>query len=406
MPSEVAKPINAKCRYMLANDNYDTYINEGGIRSTKTTLSNFKFMRNVIKSGPGNYLITATSLDAIEANMLKGDKFSILRLFPQFKVVDKNELVCGDRTIYLVGASNRSDWQRIRGRTIRGWYADEVNLCPTSFIDEALNRMTQESRRLKIWTLNPVEQTHAIYEDYIDLWRKVEPQRTLYTHFNLLDNPIMTIDDVIREKQLRSTASFNRYILGLRGNTEGMIYIDFKPQDHIITDASKYKFMRFAIGVDFGESKSDNVFTLVGFTEGWNEVIILDELNLKGSTTYDAVADEYRKFVTKAKQKYNVTCAYMDKANPGRIEFMPKGLGVVHERSLKKPIFDRIMWTNTLFKLNRLYVMNHCKKTINAFQSAVWDKNGKRLDDGSYGVDNLDAFEYAFEPFVKYLRLV
>ena len=45
--------------------------------------------------------------------------------------------------------------------------------------------------------------------------------------------------------------------------------------------------------------------------------------------------------------------------------------------------------------------MSNCKKTIEAFQSAVWDKKYQtkdvRLDDGSYNIDSLDAQEYAVE---------
>ena len=45
--------------------------------------------------------------------------------------------------------------------------------------------------------------------------------------------------------------------------------------------------------------------------------------------------------------------------------------------------------------------MRHCKASIDAFQSAVYDSKKQedvRLDDGSTNIDSLDSAEYTTEP--------
>ena len=52
-------------------------------------------------------------------------------------------------------------------------------------------------------------------------------------------------------------------------------------------------------------------------------------------------------------------------------------------------------------------MLKNCQHLIGSFRSAVWDdkKNeDKRLDNFSYEVDPLDAFEYAIEPMKNQLQ--
>lgn len=378
----------------------------GGVRSGKTVIGTIKFFESVLSKGDGDYLITASSLGAIGTNILNVKKYGALSLYPQFKkttIEGRHVLVFGGIKIWLIGAANRSDFERLRGATLRGWFADEINLCPESFIEEAFKRMMADSEPIVVWTWNPDIETHYIYTKYVDVYLKAYPEECMYLEFNLLDNPIMTMKDVIHAKLTMSTQAFQRYVLGRRGSTEGMCYLDFSKNKHIINDTEGLKIVRYSVGVDFGESKSQNVFTLVGFTSGFEHMVVLDEVNLPGTITYDVLKTQYTVAIKRWKEKYgynSITSAYMDKATPRKIEMMPQGLGVLNKSCRKEAIFNRIMWVNTLMNSNRFYVLSHCKNTIDAIQSAVWDKNGKRLDDGSYSVDNLDAMEYAFEPFI------
>lgn len=53
-----------------------------------------------------------------------------------------------------------------------------------------------------------------------------------------------------------------------------------------------------------------------------------------------------------------------------------------------------------LFGCDAYKIMSHCKKTIEAFQNAVWQQNTNkdiRLDDGKMNIDTLDAQEYSTE---------
>jgi hypothetical protein len=69
--------------------------------------------------------------------------------------------------------------------------------------------------------------------------------------------------------------------------------------------------------------------------------------------------------------------------------------------ALKKPINDRIRCACKLQGAGRFFIMSHCKTTIDAYASAVYDSKqiteDVRLDNGTSNIDTLDATEYAYE---------
>ena len=140
-------------------------------------------------------------------------------------------LSCGEKKIYCVGANNKIAYQRIRGMSIGGWYADEINLHNKLFIEEAIRRTIQSQQRRIFWTLNPDVPNHFIYQNYIDYYGSnselaEEVGGYKYWHFVLADN------SAISEEQRRQIIAdyegkefeYRRYILGQRVLAEGNIY--------------------------------------------------------------------------------------------------------------------------------------------------------------------------------------
>lgn len=75
--------------------------------------------------------------------------------------------------------------------------------------------------------------------------------------------------------------------------------------------------------------------------------------------------------------------------------------------SVKNAISDRIRATAYLMEHHRIKIVRGaCDDLVEAFCSAVWDPkkhDDERLDNFTYNVCILDAFEYAFEEYINAL---
>ena len=82
-----------------------------------------------------------------------------------------------------------------------------------------------------------------------------------------------------------------------------------------------------------------------------------------------------------------------------------RGYKIPVKNSIKKPIQDRIMFTNLLVATSRFFIyIKDCETLNDALIEAVYDdkKNeDTRLDDFTSDIDTLDAFEYSFESVMK-----
>ena len=56
-----------------------------------------------------------------------------------------------------------------------------------------------------------------------------------------------------------------------------------------------------------------------------------------------------------------------------------------------------------MFATHRIKIHQRCENFIESLESAIWDPNKEdtRLDDGTFNVDVLDAFEYAFARYLS-----
>ena len=187
---------------------------------------------------------------------------------------------------------------------------------------------------------------------------------------------------------------------------EGVIYRNFAddPERYIIDNPPEIKFA--TIGVDFGGNESATAFSCTGYTNGFREVVTLEEYYQKGITSPSALEAAFLDFVRICKSKYRVTAAYCDSAEQTLIQGLKtaalrEGVGIIVKNAQKRPINERIRAYCILMGSDRYRIMRRCKHTIEALQTAVWDGKSMtkdiRLDDGTYNIDSLDALEYSTE---------
>ena len=116
--------------------------------------------------------MTGNTLGSISRNCIYGDYGFIAitggKAKPKTDTDGSKYLQLGPKKIFYCGADNDSSFKKIRGLTIGGWYADEIQLHAKTFIETALARSfaaigasTQTSRMSETVKTAPVSATDS-----------------------------------------------------------------------------------------------------------------------------------------------------------------------------------------------------------------------------------------------------
>jgi PBSX family phage terminase large subunit len=396
-----ALPLGDKSRLAIACDGFLT-VYEGSVRSAKTVTSLVQWYRYVLSSPENVFLMSGNTLGSISRNCIIGDYgfVSITGGKAQQRTdTDGSKfLQLGKKKIYYCGADNIASFKKIRGLSIGGWYADEINLHHRDFIETAFARSFASQDRQNIWTLNPDAPNHWIYGEYIDKYLDDKTAGYNYFHFTLDDNPALS---ETRKAEIASQFTgvfYKRYVLGLRVRAEGQIYTSFS--DANIIDELPKNIYRVTLALDFGGNKS----ATAGCAVGWYledrrlKIVILDEFYDTKNKSVESIHQGWKTFCQRFTR---VERCFGDSAEQLIIKSLNADPGLPHmDNAMKRPVLDRIRLYDMLFAQDRAKIMRKCKETISAFENACWDDKASedvRLDNGTTNIDSLDAAEYAIE---------
>ncbi len=398
-------PASAEAKARMRDTGYLTCW-EGAVRSGKTTESLVAWLYYVLQSPDRAFIMSGNTQGSLTKNCIDND-FGLIALTAgaATKEVDRdgNRFISfAGNKIYYVGADNKRSYKKIRGMTVGGWYADEINLHDRGFVEEAFRRTFASRDRRHFWTLNPDVPTHWIYTDFIDAYGKDSLPGFRLHHLTLDDNPAIT--DVRKTEIARqySGVFYQRYVLGMRVRAEGSCYPSF--HDGLVLDEYPDNILFVQIGVDIGGTGSATAFEAVGFFKPKDKpvcVAVLDEHYDRENHSTEKVLRDFAAFVHRCRDRgWKVSDGYVDSAEQLILKSM-RNLGVVNiHNSRKHPVNDRIRFADVMMARERFYIMRDCRATYDAIHGAVWDdkKNGEeRLDDGTSNIDSLDAMEYAYE---------
>lgn len=389
----------------------DGIIADGAIRSGKTVSMALSFVIWAMESfREQNFAMCGKTIGSFRRNVL-----SVLKQMLSsrgYTVIDHRadnlvEITRGNITnsFYVFGGKDERSQDLIQGITLAGIFFDEVALMPESFVNQGTGRCSIAGS--KFWfNCNPDTPAHWFKKEWVD---KREEKNLLHLHFTMDDNMSLSDDIKRRYRDMYSGVFFKRYIQGLWVAAEGVIYDQFveHKESYIIDEPPKVRYA--TIGVDFGGTGSAHSFTLTGFTQDW-DVVVLDEFywnnKEKGRLSPTELEEKFIDFCQRAKTKYKVYEAYCDSAEQTLIEGFENAVSRAHVsisvRNAKKgAINDRIAFYNSLMAQHRFYIMRGCTATIGALENAVYsDKNPTkdiRLDDGTVNIDSLDSMEYSTE---------
>lgn len=402
---------------------YDALICDGAVRSGKTSIMMWAFVRWAMENFSGQrFGVCGRTVDSCTKNIIV--PFTAMSLAKERYIIrwrrgDKvMEVRRGAVTNYfeVFGGKDEASYTLIQGRTLAGVLLDEVVLMPRSFVEQALARCSVDGARL--WfSCNPGSPHHWFYQEWI---KRSRERNALYLHFEMTDNPGLSKRTLERYENMYAGIFYDRYVRGLWVAAEGIVYKDFAndTEKYLIGDPLEWakqngaSFSIISIGVDFGGTKSATKFQATGITKDFRVVALEEEYIKNEEIDPNALNRRFATFCQLITSKYGYSQTRADSAETVLIRGLDHTaqkmrLGTQVKNAMKLQITDRIRLVVLLMKQGRFKVSRNCPHLIDALQTAIYDPDkfeDERLDDGTSDVDSLDAFEYSIEPYYKDLE--
>lgn len=402
---------------------YDALICDGAVRSGKTSIMMWAFVRWAMENFSGQrFGVCGRTVDSCTKNIIV--PFTAVSLAKERYIIrwrrgDKvMEVRRGAVTNYfeVFGGKDEASYTLIQGRTLAGVLLDEVVLMPRSFVEQALARCSVDGARL--WfSCNPGSPHHWFYQEWI---KRSRERNALYLHFEMTDNPGLSKRTLERYENMYAGIFYDRYVRGLWVAAEGIVYKDFAndTEKYLIGDPLEWakqngaSFSIISIGVDFGGTKSATKFQATGITKDFRVVALEEEYIKNEEIDPNALNRRFATFCQLITSKYGYSQTRADSAETVLIRGLDHTaqkmrLGTQVKNAMKLQITDRIRLVVLLMKQGRFKVSRNCPHLIDALQTAIYDPDkfeDERLDDGTSDIDSLDAFEYSIEPYYKDLE--
>ncbi len=381
-------------------------ISVGAVRSGKSYLDYIRIPYRILNAEKvGNIALLGNTLGSLERNILMpmramyGDRL-VGRISPNGKVkLFGRECLC-------FGAGKSGGADKLQGSGLIYAYGDEITTWNEGTFQMLKSRLDREKSCFD-GSCNPASPSHW-FKKFLD--EGVKNGTVSMHHFVIEDNTRLPESFVTALKQeYAGTVYYDRYILGLWCNAEGLIYRQFADDSEKFIvesdDINASDIIMADIGVDFGGNGSATAFNLTGYTKGLEKIITLDEYYTKDLITPARLEMDFVEFVRRAKEKYPRLCdVYCDSAEQVLIRGLKnaiarENIAVQLHNAKKSEILQRIRFYNAIIGQGRYKIARHCVHTIEAFKTALWQGGAidRRLDDGSTNIDSLDAQEYSTE---------
>ena len=206
---------------------YDALICDGAVRSGKTSIMMWAFVRWAMENFSGQrFGVCGRTVDSCTKNSIV--PFTAMSLAKERYIIrwrrgDKvMEVRRGAVTNYfeVFGGKDEASYTLIQGRTLAGVLLDEVVLMPRSFVEQALTRCSVDGA--KLWfSCNPGSPQHWFYLEWI---KRHKERNALYLHFEMTDNPGLSEKTLERYQNMFTGVFYDRYIRGLWVLAEGLVY--------------------------------------------------------------------------------------------------------------------------------------------------------------------------------------
>ena len=300
----------------------------GARRCGKTYMDNLYTIPKRIferKGLDGLYCIFGVSKGTIERNVLQPLRQIYGRNMVGTIGSNNTAKIFGEE-VYCLGCEKANQVSKIQGTSIKYAYGDEVaKWCQDVFV--MIQASLDKDYSCFDGALNPENQSHWLKKDFLDLVD--EKGLDVYVqHYTIFDNPFLSkefVDNLCKEYE--GTVYYDRLILGMWKNAEGLIYRQFA--DHpdmfikdkaVDKDGNPLNFLLISIGIDYGATKGETEFKATGITRVFREVWTIDEELLVGIHSPEQIYEKFVEFYWRVVGQYGkVTHAFGDYGALGQV---------------------------------------------------------------------------------------
>ena len=371
---------------------YDAIICDGAVRSGKTSIMMWAFVRWAMENFSGQrFGICGKTVDSCAKNIivpftamtLAKEKYT-MRWRRSEKILEVRR---GTTTNWfeVFGGKDKSSAALIQGRTLAGVLLDEVALMPRSFVEQALARCSVDGNK-KWFSCNPESPQHWFYLEWI---KKHDKRNALYLHFTMRDNPGLTEKVIEQYESMFSGVFYDRFIRGLWVVAEGLVYPMFDERN--ITDEVP-ESGEYYMSCDYG--------TLNPFSAGlwcWNGKVAtrVREYYYSGRDERSNKTDEeYYIELEKLAGDLPVKSVVIDPSAASFIEVIRR-----HKRfRVQKAVNDVIPGIATTARYiqdGTIKVYRSCKDAIREFGLYRWDEKStedKPIKENDHAMDDIRYF--------------
>lgn len=367
------KQFSEKQLHALKNSHSRLNIAEGAVSSGKSFIFLIRFLEELERGPPGEYLIGGKSETTVLRNVVKPlDNMTggVLKYNHA-----RREFNLFDRMVYVVGANDERAEGKIRGLTLAGALLDEITLLPQSFFKMCLSRLRVPNAKL-FGTTNPDSKFHWLKTDFLDKFAD-DPEELASFQFKLDDNPYLTNEYKTSLKKEYSGLWYRRFIDGEWVQAEGAIYDFFDEKIHVRHQPPTYA-KYYILGIDYGTT---NPFAavLIGYNDDHSPTLWVEKEYYWDSKAmgYQKTDAEYYNEIQRAFQGYPIKTVYLDpSAASFETELRRQKMPV---KQAKNEVIDGIRFVATLLSQGDLVICSACKNLLKEIESYVWDEKSVRL---------------------------
>lgn len=374
---------------------------EGGKRAAKNVINIIAWC-TILEYHPDKlHLAGGVSVATAKLNIIDSNGYGVLNYFKgrcrQGKYQDKDALfiqtITGEKIILISGGGKNGDERFIKGLTLGSVYVSEANECAQSFIKEVFDRTTSSSQRKILFDLNPKAELHWFYTEILNIHQannlKYHEYGYNYQHFTLYDNLSFT-DDKIRKivrTYNKKSIWYQRDILGLRKNAEGLIYSMFDIDNQYIDgNGVNYDlYYKRYYAIDYGTINPFGCLEIIEQTiERVTTYYIEDEMYYDSKKenkqrTDSEHADEVKKFIND--KRYSAIII-----DPSAASFKAE----LRKRSLKaketdelinadNQVLNGIRLMSTMLQIKQLLInKTKCPNLIRELGAYIWDEKASQ----------------------------
>lgn len=387
--------ISAKQKKILAfpYSKYDALICDGAVRSGKTSIMMWAFVRWAMENFSGQrFGICGKTVDSCTKNIIVpfiSMSLAKERYIVRWRRADKVlEVQRGAATNYfeVFGGKDEGSAALIQGRTLAGVLLDEVVLMPRSFVEQALTRCSVDGA--KLWfSCNPGSPNHWFYLEWI---QRHKERNALYLHFEMTDNPGLSQKTLERYQSMFAGVFYDRYIRGLWVIAEGLVYPMFDKARNVTTEHGKAG--KYYISADYG-TQNPTVFGL--WREHNGKAVMEKEYYHSGRETGRQRTDEeYYQDLEQFAEGYKIERVVLDPSAASFAECIRRH-GKFNVWKANNSVLDGIRFTGACIKSGAVQFHESCTNTFREFGLYSWDKDApedKVIKDSDHAMDQMRYF--------------